>query len=349
MKPLLSVLILFVLTRAHAQISPVRQKQLDSLVTNVPRNILRDLDSLHHYLHQFGRNDEERVFMYYGLFGIHYRYDDQRAGNSNVKEYTTAYTCAKKSGVCRDFSALFMQLCERSHIPCVEAAGRPQTGFKRAWKDYVLFQWRKPNHAWNVVKFNGEWHLMDPTWSFIVRTEKYYDMDENGRRKYAGKVKVPTRKYYDADPTQFYTKRSTIHPAFYLTDSVYTYKSVRRKILPKRTDTVGFDFSHTLDSLSQNPWYALNANFQSECRSYSKQTYTNYYTRYYAQFVDLKRTPKDKLTIDDCRQHLQELDSLSHYLHQSYGAELTLITFYKSPVKEYLQKLEKRAARLAGQ
>ena len=152
---MLKLLVIFVIitsTACYAEIMEPRQKQLDSFVTNLPRDYVRDLDSAHYYMNREGRNNEERVFMFYGFFGIHFKYDHNRAvQKQDVKEYSPYYTCRKRSGVCRDFSVLFKELCDRSGIPCFIALGRAKPGMKRALKDIVFMRMRAPSHAWNVV------------------------------------------------------------------------------------------------------------------------------------------------------------------------------------------------------
>jgi len=229
----ITILFLFLSIYGNSQILEKRRKQLDSLVTNIDKNTLRNLDSLHLYLHSKASNDEERIFMYFGLIAIHYKYDFKRKKDKTAKEYSVYYIAQKKSGVCRDFAVIFKELCLRSDIPCVLAYGQARgtlwdeikAGFKKRIK--------RVNHVWNIVKINNVWRPVDPTWSGIDSIRKYYSYGDNKRKRYAGKVKISNRSYYDKVPMDFYLRRTAIHPAYYCMDNIYTYKT-SMKIYSKR-------------------------------------------------------------------------------------------------------------------
>lgn len=63
-------------------------------------------------------------------------------------------------GVCQDFSWLFQAMCLHAGIECEFVPGAGKT------RPTLIGQPNIPaNHAWNVVKMNGKWSLMDVTWS----------------------------------------------------------------------------------------------------------------------------------------------------------------------------------------
>lgn len=334
---------------ALSEISLARQKQLDSFVTNLPREVVRDLDSAHLYMDQFASSEEERVFSFYGFLSIHFKYDTKRAGGGKVKEYTPYYTCRKRSGVCRDFSYLFKELCDRSGIPCVYANGRAKGPFHfKTWiKEVVLLHPKVANHAWNIVKFNGSWHLMDPTWTEIASVDKYYTYDEKGRKKYVTKAKRPSREYYDSDPAHFYEKRSAMHPAYYTSTEVPTFKTARRKIFKKKHFSEDYDYVTVLDSLGANPYYRFTPDFVDVQDTYAQRYSNNGYEWYYMlSFLELKRTEKNALTIQSCKDYIQELDGIKRYL-ESKGAEgAEYINTYKILVLSYILVLQKKEERL---
>ena len=317
------LIILLVHFQLGAAITEQRQKQLDSVVTNIPVQTLRHIDSLHQYIHSKATGDEERVFMFYGLFATHYKYDKERANRDRNKEYSPDYTAYRRSGVCRDFANLFKELCDRSRIPCVVALGNVDVAWFRIPRELISGSLKGPNHAWNIVKFNNSWHLMDPTWGTIERTEKYYGKDEKGRKVYLGRVKIPSRTFYDASPERFYEGRTAIHPAYFLSGTVYSYKSLKKKESRRRILESEYDFASILDSLVANKRYVYSSEFIRQTKRYSGRLASGYFLTYEWQYTDLKRSPYHKLTPAMCEEHLREFEALITYIEQENGAELT--------------------------
>lgn len=335
----------------YAQLSSARQKQLDSLVTNLPREAIRNLDSAHFYMYNAGLNDEERVFMFYGFFGIHFKYDYKRLADGNsAKEYTPYYTCKRRSGVCRDFAALFKELCDRSNIPCVVAGGRVTPRIKRWMMDLVTFRMNSPTHAWNIVKYNDSWHLMDPTWTQVQSIDKYYSTDENGRRKYVTRAKRPNRKYYDTEPHIFYDKRSAELPAFYLMDSaVPTYRTADRGLFRKKIYANWLEYNDILDSLSTNPWYVLREDYSELEKSYCGKYGSNGFEWHYlSSFLELKRSPYDPLSIELCETQIERLMQLSAYLQSTNNKNYNRIPALVDELRLYIEKQRRREQRLSN-
>jgi len=69
-------------------------------------------------------------------------------------------TLDDKRGVCQDFSWLFQAMCLHTGIECEFVTGAGKT------RPTLIGQANIPaKHAWNAVKMNGKWSLMDVTWS----------------------------------------------------------------------------------------------------------------------------------------------------------------------------------------
>ncbi|MFT6982437.1 MAG: hypothetical protein ACJAUD_001204 [Crocinitomicaceae bacterium] len=339
---LLIALFFLVSTGVYAQMDTERKKQLDSIVTNIDRKILTNLDSVHAYIHKMGREDAERVFMFYGLISIHHKYDFKRLKEKKeAKEYTPYYTAKKKKGVCRDFAALFKALCDRSEIPCVVADGKVKLPWWLVSYKVLSFSYN-PYHAWNVVKYRGKWHLMDPTWSQVYKTEKYYSTDSKGRKKYKGKVKRPTRTYFDASPRAFYYDRNASHPAFYLSREVYTYKTSRRKYKQRKIIYDDYDFNGILDSLGANKYYKYSSTFINDSYSYSEMSLYGYNINYMFNYLELKRTELDPITKESLDRHTSELDLILKYIKKDSGRNYSeQLLEHTMEILEFSEKLKK--------
>jgi len=78
---------------------------------------------------------------------------------AQIQEYIDE-TLDDKKGVCQDFSWLFQAMCLHAGIECEFITGAGKT------RPTLIGQANIPaRHAWNAVKINGKWSLMDVTWS----------------------------------------------------------------------------------------------------------------------------------------------------------------------------------------
>jgi hypothetical protein len=66
----------------------------------------------------------------------------------------------RKKGVCQDYAHLFNRMCRIAGIESEFV-----TGFGRFSPDNIGRQHRIGNHAWNAVKIDGDWKLIDLTWT----------------------------------------------------------------------------------------------------------------------------------------------------------------------------------------
>lgn len=69
-------------------------------------------------------------------------------------------TLRKKRGVCEDYSRLFKAMCEAAGLESVVIEGWGRS-FYQPFRKLP----KKANHAWNAVKIDGQWRLVDATWA----------------------------------------------------------------------------------------------------------------------------------------------------------------------------------------
>ena len=120
-----------------------RWRDLDSIATYIPAEYITKLDSVHDYLHRRGNNDEERIWLFYGYLGIHFKYDESRKNALNAPVFSPQYTAERRKGVCRDYTRVFMYLCDKSGIPNLEVFGRSPMPAS----DWIR---RKLHNRWNI-------------------------------------------------------------------------------------------------------------------------------------------------------------------------------------------------------
>jgi len=68
-------------------------------------------------------------------------------------------TAKYKKGICEDYSRLFKALCDHAGLEAVVVTGNARDFYKPYRSAH-----NNP-HAWNAVKIDGQWHLLDATWA----------------------------------------------------------------------------------------------------------------------------------------------------------------------------------------
>lgn len=88
-KHFLSVTIFLAITNClYSQLSSLRKRELDSIVSFIPKSKLTNLDSVHRFIHINGYSDEERVWMFYGYLGVYFSYDWERFGDMHAPSFS---------------------------------------------------------------------------------------------------------------------------------------------------------------------------------------------------------------------------------------------------------------------
>jgi len=291
-KLLLSLCVSAIFSKAIvAQNHYLRLRDLDSIATFIPPDYISKLDSVHAYLHRNGRSDEERVWLFYGYLGIHFKYDESRKNAINAPVFSPQYTAERRRGVCRDYTRVFMYLCAKSGIPNFEVFGRspmkPMDWIKRKIHRVET----RTNHVWNIVFYNDNWHLMDPTWSGVARIEKRRKMDPKTKKYICWNIKIPSRQYYDVAPKDMMKDHAPNHPAFLLSETVPTFKSVRRNPKRQKIFREDYDFTSALDQLGCYEFPKFTTLYDTACLAYSKRS-DMIYEYHYQLFSQLGKQPK---------------------------------------------------------
>ncbi len=200
----LSLLFLFIPLGVFAQ----DYEKVDATVRAYPRSFTA-LDRLADRINNdFTREDEKAraIFTWiatnvsYDLAAIGVRrgsagfsYSSEEELIAKKKKFTEdmAYkTLRSKKGVCQDYATLYVVIAEKVGL---EAQVVPGTS-----KSYPSHIGRYPNssdHAWNVVKVNGEWKLLDVTWGAgsVIGSTKKFEFDFND-------------SYFFSSPKEFFLK-----------------------------------------------------------------------------------------------------------------------------------------------
>jgi hypothetical protein len=130
-----------------------------------------------------GEGDEERARAIYRWITANIDYDVEGFTNGLIaaggRGRTPEEVLAGRRGVCSEYSALFDRLCQLSGLEAVVISGFGKGSGYSVGSDIP----ESINHAWNAVKIDGHWKLVDSTWGagyldpsggFIKKFEEFY-------------------------------------------------------------------------------------------------------------------------------------------------------------------------------
>lgn len=144
----------------QAQISETRLLQIDSLVNKTPKPSTKKIETLSAYLGSIGTTDEEKAYAVFSWVAHHVKYDIKVFQKGYVPKCSAEEVLKGRVSVCQGYSELFKSLAEKAGLECKFVPGYSK-GVN--YRDGMKF--REPDHAWNLVKYNEGWHLIDCTWA----------------------------------------------------------------------------------------------------------------------------------------------------------------------------------------
>lgn len=168
------ILILLVLsyTNIYAQSNSSNFEEIDAHALAAPEQVSTNTSSLAKYLSQVATTDLEKVRGIYTWMTHHIRYDVETylnwgVGHTVMVDDTKAErkrimqeTLKNRLGVCQGYSELFDALCKKMGIKSYIIVGYSKSyGTHNIVKEIV-----EPDHTWNAVWIDEQWHLIDPTW-----------------------------------------------------------------------------------------------------------------------------------------------------------------------------------------
>jgi len=132
---------------------------IDAHALQAPEDAESSLDRLAAYLTAPCKNDREKARVIYRWITDRITYDVQGYSTGSYGNLASEDVLRQRSSICEGYVGLFQALAERSGIKSTEVQGYAK-GF-----NYVAgSSLSEVNHAWNAVRINGSWCLIDPTW-----------------------------------------------------------------------------------------------------------------------------------------------------------------------------------------
>ncbi len=151
---------------------------IDRHAINAPKHVEQSLESLAAYLIKPAKNDRQKVRAIYRWITHNISYDDEGYFAGEYRDLNSQDVLKDHRAVCDGYAGLVKNLGQLAGLEVANISG-----YSKGYS-YSVHQTDSINHAWNAVKVNGQWQLLDATWGagyldeqkkrFIPRFQEHY-------------------------------------------------------------------------------------------------------------------------------------------------------------------------------
>ncbi|MCH8559018.1 MAG: hypothetical protein LAT84_14445 [Balneolia bacterium] len=215
-----SAALLFTFHPAPASLFAQNFEEADHHALNAPADVSRSVSELSAFLSEPFEDDALRARSVFSWIAHHISYDTRafRAGTSSNEDPEDVLR--NRTALCGGYAALFKALAEESGLEAEIITGHSRGyGVDREAPLEV-------NHAWNAVRIDGNWKLVDPTWGaghiasdtgqFVRRFTPHYFFTEPGELIYHHFPEDSAWQLIaEAVSEQEFQKKPVVKPAFF--------------------------------------------------------------------------------------------------------------------------------------
>ncbi len=146
--------------------------EIDAHALAAPASAEQSIESLAAYLIEPAKNEREKARAIFRWICQNIDYDLGSYFTGRLGSTKSADVLKSRSSVCSGYSDLFSALAGEAGLEAVEIRGYGKGYSYRPGQRFA----GPFNHAWNAVKINGSWFLMDPTWGagYLGQDRKYH-------------------------------------------------------------------------------------------------------------------------------------------------------------------------------
>jgi hypothetical protein len=190
----------------------------EEIILNLPEDIedgifsapLNYLDQLVHYLVSWTDDNYLKIKSIHDWIVCNIPYDIAAYNNGEIKNQLPYITLRFRTAVCGGYSTLFNYMARQASFECEYVSGYTKGRSKYAIQPMGQFV----RHAWNCIKINDIWYLIDTTWD-----AGYVD----GNRF----IFAYTTDFFLTDPTIFIRRHYPQAPGFLLLDNYVSIDDFR--------------------------------------------------------------------------------------------------------------------------
>jgi Transglutaminase-like superfamily len=153
-----ALIVLFLVGSAYVQEAKV-YKAIDQHALNAPAEAEESLESLAKYLVAPGKTDRDKARAIFRWIADRVAYDAESFFAQKQEDNSPEGVLKSRKAVCAGYANLFADLARRVGLEVATVSGYAKgVGYD---PDKKLTQ---TNHAWNAVRLDGDWQLIDATW-----------------------------------------------------------------------------------------------------------------------------------------------------------------------------------------
>jgi len=140
---------------------------IDKHADKAPGHLKKSIPSLVNYLIEPAQDEIHKVRVLFRWISQNIDYDVDAYFDRRLIVEDPIMVINRGTAVCGGYAQLFKLLCSEAGITCEIVSG---------WsKGYSEELSGRPNHAWNAVKINQQWYLLDVTWgSGYINNQQSY-------------------------------------------------------------------------------------------------------------------------------------------------------------------------------
>jgi len=162
-------------------------EEIDRHATNAPSSVETSVKSLADYLVAPAKNDREKARAIFRWIAENIDYDVAGYFSGSFGSMNSEDLLKSRKSVCEGYSDLFQSLAAEAGLTAVRISGY---GKGYSYRPGDKFS-GPSNHAWNAVRINGSWYLIDCTWGAGF-------VDDNGKF-----VREFDAHYFMTPPSEF--------------------------------------------------------------------------------------------------------------------------------------------------
>jgi hypothetical protein len=125
--------------------------------------------------------------------------------NSLFRDWTYKKVIRRKKGICEDYANVFLNLAKAAGLESIKISGYSKSGDYFENKE---FYWA--DHAWNLVKIDSSWHIIETTWG---SGGTYYHLSKIKEiyGKVFHKIFLPKLKFKHQPTLEYFCPNPLIH------------------------------------------------------------------------------------------------------------------------------------------
>ena len=148
---------------------------VDDFVMETNSDQFASFQNLAIYLTSQYAEEKSQIRSIYSWIALNISYNQNSLITDNRDSQSAPNVWQSKLAVCEGYAKLFHEMCH--------ATGIESRIIKGYVKDFSIEDLKFPNHAWNSVKINGKWCLLDVTWA-SVNNESSILVNNNMKQSY---------------------------------------------------------------------------------------------------------------------------------------------------------------------